>query len=304
MLWMSASEKSERERVAIQKEAISTLEKAVEEYGRDLAHKSLLTCTVRRWRGIVAREEGNWASARFEFLQGRSLAESYDASNVPWFDAAIAEAEIWEAFEMPGLKLDGLIELVEKLDRTSDLYGMAGDRSNVESTDKWAEWFRFFLVPTAPAPALVARIADEVKRLNPKVGSGETAMQSPFGDYVFNWNYFWFSALARQIEAHLREILGATSNLEELVRGASFLARPTRDLEPLLKPYTYRRDERPVPESPEQLSARIRSDLDAFRAVEKDAKEYASKVRELWDSSTHQKRREVEHAMHPGKKRW
>jgi len=301
---MSSPEKSGRERVAIQKEAISTLEKAVEEYGRDLAHKSLLTCTVRRWRGIVAREEGNWAGARFEFLQGRSLAESYDATNVPWFDAAIMEAEIWEAFEMPGLKLDGFRELVEKLDRTSELYGMAGDRSNVESTDRWAEWFRFFLVPAAPAPALVARIVDEVKRQSPEVGSGESATRSPLGDYVFTWNYFWFSALARQLEALLREILGATSNLEELVRGASVLALPTRDLEPLLKPYTYRRDEPPVPGSPEQLSARIRSDLDAFRAVEKDAKEYASKLRELWDSSTHQKRREVEHAMHPGKQRW
>jgi len=278
------------------------LEKSIGEQSRDVAHRSLLTCTLRRWRGLVAREEGNWAAARFEFLQGRGLAESYDTANVPWFDAAIAETEIWEAFGKPHLELDALRDLVEKLDSTAALYSMAGDRSNEEFTAWWAEWFRFFLVPAVPRQALVARILAEVKRVQP--GPGKTSMQTPLGGYLFTWNFFWYSGLARQTETLLRGILGAASSLEELVRGASVLAPPTGNLEPLLKQYRLKGNEYPVPESPEQLSGRIRSDLEAFRAVEKDTKEYVSRVRLLWDSSTHQKRKELERAMHPGTKRW
>jgi len=303
LLWTSSAEMSERERVAIRKEAVSILEKAIGEQSRDVAHRSLLTCTLRRWRGLVSREEGNWAAARFEFLQGRSLAESYDTANVPWFDAAIAETEIWEAFGNPRLELDALRDLVEKLDSTAALYSMAGDRSNEEFTAEWAEWFRFFLVPAAPRHALVARILGEVKRIQPGPEPGEAAPQTPLGGYVFAWNFFWYSGLARQTEGLLRGILGAASSLEELVRGAAVLAPPTGNLESLLKQYTLKGNQLPMPESPEQLSGRIGSDLEAFHALEKDTKEYVSRVRLLWDSSTHQKRKELERAMHPGKQR-
>jgi hypothetical protein len=303
LLWMGSSEKTERERVAIRKEAIAKLEKVIGEYGRDIPHRSSLTVTLSRWKGVVAREEGNWAGARFEFLQGRSLAESFDPGNVSWFNAAIMEAEIWEALGVPGLELDALKQLVEKLDLTSELYSLAGDRSNTEFAADWAQWFLFFVVPAVPSTELVARIWDEVKRFKPEVERGETAKQSPFGGYVFMWRYFWFSALGRQTEALLGGIFGATSTLEELVRVASVLTPVTGDFQPLLKPNAYRTDEHPVDESSEQLSARIRSDLDAFHAVEKDAKEYVSKVQGLWSASTPQKRREVERAMHPGKLR-
>jgi len=304
LLWMGSSEKTERERVAIRKDAIATLEKVISEHGRDNAHSSLLTCTLRRWKGVVAREEGNWAGARFEFLQGRSLAESIDPGNVPWFDAAIMEAEIWEAFGMPGLELDALKQLVEKLDSTSGLYSLAGDRSNTEFSADWAQWFLFFVVPAVPSPELVARIWNEVKRLEPGAEQGEAAKkQSPFGDYVFMWKYFWFSALARQTEGRLRAIFPVTSSVEELLRIASVLAPVTGDFQPLLKPSIYRTDEHPVAESPEQLSVRIRSDIDAFHAVESNAREYVSKVQGLWDASTPQKRRDVERAMHPAKQR-
>jgi hypothetical protein len=298
MLWTSSSEKSERERVAVRKDAIAAMEKVTREYGRDVPHASLLTSTVRRWKGVVAREEGNWAGARFEFLEGRSLAESFDPGNVPWFDAAIMEAEVWEAFGMPGLEPDALKELAEKLDRTSGLYSLAGDRLNTESTADWAQWFMFFVVPAVPSPALAARIWEEVERLKP----GErAATQSPLGGYVSMWRYFWYSALARQTEAQLRNTFAATSSLEELLRIASVLAPVTGDFQPLLKPSIYRTDQLTLAESPEQLSARIRSDLDAFHAVESNAKEYVSKVQELWKASTPQKRREVERAKHPAK---
>jgi hypothetical protein len=293
---------NETERVAIRKQAISTMESAIEELGRDVQHRSLLTSTLRRWRGLVAREEGNWAAARFEFLQGRTLAESYDAANVPWFDAAITEAEIWEAFGRPGLGLDALRELVEKLDSTAGLYGMAGDRTSEEFTAEWAEWFRFFLVPAAPLQALVARVLNELKRFHPE--KAEASARTPLGGYVFSWNFFWYSGLARQTEALLVGILGPASSLEELLRGAAVLAPLTTDLGPHLKPNTSGGHELPVPESPEQLSGRLRSDLEAFQGVQKDADDYVSMVRSLWDSSTHQKRKEVEHAMRPGKQRW
>jgi hypothetical protein len=303
MLWTSSSEIGERERVAIRKEAISMLEKAIGDHSRDSAHGSLMTCTLRKWKGTVAREQGNWAGARFEFLQGRSLAESYDPANVPWFDAAITEAEIWEAFGVPGLELDGLKELAEKLDSTSGLYGMAGDRLNEEFTAEWAQWFGFFLAPAVPSHALVARILGEVKRLAPGAEPGGASTRSPLGHYVFMWNYFWYSGLARQTETLLRGVFVGPSTLEELMRGASLLAPPVGNFGPILKPDDPRRDGLPVPESPEQLSGRIQSDLDAFHAAEKDAKEYASKVQGLWDTATHQKRMEVEHVMHPRKQR-
>src|SRR5271155_146054 len=123
LLWTSSAEKPEKERVAIRREAISLHERSIGASGRELSHGSIVTSTVRKWKGTVAREEGDWTAARFEFLQGRSLAESFDPGNVPWFDAAITEAEAWEAFALPGLELDGLKELTEKLDRTSGLYG-------------------------------------------------------------------------------------------------------------------------------------------------------------------------------------
>jgi hypothetical protein len=304
LLWMSSSEKSERERIVIRKEAISTLEKVIEEQSRDVAHRSSLTCTLRKWRGMVAREQGNWAGARFEFLQGRSLAESYDPGNVPWFDAAITEAEVWEAFGMSGLELGGLKELVEKLDRTSGLYGMAGDRSNEEFTADWVRWFRFFLVPAVPTPTLVARVVDEVKRLRPEPEPGEApTTRSVLGGYLFLWNYFWFSALTRQTEVLLRGVFAEKSTMDILLRGASVLVPPAGNFEPLLKPEIYRKQESPMPESPDGLLERIETDLKAFHAVEKDVKEYVSKVQGLWGSSTDQKRREVQRVMHPVKQR-
>ncbi|MDA4135534.1 MAG: hypothetical protein OK449_00870 [Thaumarchaeota archaeon] len=297
---MSSSDEKERERVSIRKEAISTLEKAIEEYGHEAARGSFLACTLRRWKGIVAREEGDWAGARFEFLQGRSLAESFDPGNVAWFDAALAEAEIWEAFGRPGLEFDTLKELVDKLDRTSGLYSLAGDRSNTEFIADWAQWFRFFLLPAVPAPALVARIAEAVERL--KQGSEPAAgKQSPLGGYVFMWNYFWFSALARRREAVLRGVFASTSNLDELVRFASILAPTSSGFGPLLKAHIYRGQESPASDSPDDLLRRITVDLEAYHAVEKDTDEYVSKVQELWMSASPQKKREVEHAMHPKK---
>jgi hypothetical protein len=302
LLWTSSSEMNEGERIATRKRAISTLGSAIEELGGDMDHRNRLTSTLRRWKGLVAREEGNWADARFEFLEGRNLAESYDVSNIPWFDAAITEAEIWEAFAKPGLELDGLKELAEKLDSTAGLYGMAGDRINEEFAAEWAEWFSFFLVPGAPRPALVTRILNEVRRLQPGPGSGEATTRTPLGGYVFAWNRFWYSALARQTEAVLRSALGESSDLEGLLRGATVLAAPTVGLEPL-KSHTFRVRDATPPDSPEQLLGRITSDLEAYRAVEKDVVGYVSKVRSLWDSADHQKRKEVERAIHPGKQR-
>jgi hypothetical protein len=301
LLWMRSSDKSESDRAAFRKEAISTLEKVIGEYGNDSPHRSLLVCTLGRWKGVDAREEGNWAGARFEFLQGRNLAESSDPGNVPWFDAAIMEAEVWEAFALPGIGLDALKQLVEKLDRTSGLYSLAGDRSNTESSADWARWFLIFVAPAVPSPDPVARIWDEVNRLKPKVEQGRTATLSPFGRYVFMWRYFWFSALARQAETLLKGVFGTGSTLEEVLRGASVLAPVAGDFQPLLRPDAFLTDGRPPAESSEQLSARIRSDLDTFHEVERTTKDYVTAVEGLWNASTPQRRREVERAIHPGK---
>ena len=128
-------------------------------------------------------------------------------------------------------------------------------------------------------------------------------MRTPLGGYLFEWNFFWYSALARQTEALLRGTLGATSSLEELLGGAAALAPPAGRFKPLVEPHTFKGQGLTVPVSPEQLSGLIQSDLERFRSIEKDTNEYVSKVRLLWESATHQKRKEVEHAMHPGKQR-
>jgi hypothetical protein len=91
--------------------------------------------------------------------------------------------------------------------------------------------------------------------------------------------------------------------MDILLRGASVLVPPAGNFEPLLKPEIYRKQESPMPESPDGLLERIETDLKAFHAVEKDVKEYVSKVQGLWVSSTDQKRREVQRAMHPVKQR-
>jgi hypothetical protein len=300
LLWTSSSEKSGKERIATRKEAISMLEKVIESHARDAAYRSLLTSTLRRWKGMAARDQGNWASARFEFLQGRNIAESYDRTNVPWFDAAITEAEVWEAFSVRGLGLDALRELVEKLDRTSGLYGMAGDRSNAESTADWARWFKSFIVPDIPPSDLVSRILDAVLESRSGLEPGEAFTHPPLGDYVFRWNRFWFLNLARETEAALNAVFTAVYPLEVLVRGAAVLAPSGGSLEPLLKRGTTEGgDERPIPESKDRLSEWIRADLDAFRNVEKEAREYVSKVERLWSPSSPQRRKQVEQAMHP-----
>jgi len=300
---MSSSEKDEREQVVIRREAISALEKAIGELGPNSAQAPSLTCTLRRWKGIVAREEGNWTVARFEFLQGRNLAESFEPESVPWFDAAMTETEVWEAFGRPGLELDSLRELVEKMDRTSGLYGLAGDRSNEELTADWVKWFKFFLVPTVPASTLAARIFDHIKRAGPGIESREGGPRSTLGAYLFMWDYFWFSALHRQDEALLQAVFASKSALKVLLLGASVLAPQPRNFEPVLSPETYRTREFLIPDSPEALLQRIMDDLDAFHSVEMDAKQYVSRVQELWSDASPQKRREAERAMHPEKQR-
>ncbi len=115
------------------------------------------------------------------------------------------------------------------------------------------------------------------------------------------WNYFWFSALARRREAVLRGVFASTSNLDELVRFASILAPTSSGFGPLLKAHIYRGQESPASDSPDDLLRRITVDLEAYHAVEKDTNEYVSKVQELWMSASPQKKREVEHAMHPKK---
>ena len=88
---MSSGEKVGQERIAAQKEAILTLKKLIDDHGFDVGFRSYLTVTLRKWNGMVATEEGDWIEARFEFSQGRSIAEAHDPGSLPWLDAAIME---------------------------------------------------------------------------------------------------------------------------------------------------------------------------------------------------------------------
>ncbi len=259
--------------------------------------------TLRKWKGVVLCEEGNWIAARFEFLQGRSVAELHDSENVPWFDAAIVETEVWEALMSAGFHLDRLRELVEKLDRASILYAAVGDRSNAQFTADWAQWFKIFTDPSIPASDLVDRILGYVEGRTPRGEQrGEILMkQLPLRNNVFIWNYFWLARISQEIEAFLKNTFMTTASLEALARGAAVLATPPDDFKLLLQLDISRKHETPTPESQTQLLRRIESDLQHLRSVEKDAKEYVAEVGRQWSSCSPERRRDVIQAIYPGK---
>ena len=69
-LWMSSHEKLGDERIAVQKQAIQSLKRLIDD---DPRSQSYLKAMVRKWNGVVALEQGDWIKARFEFLQGRTV---------------------------------------------------------------------------------------------------------------------------------------------------------------------------------------------------------------------------------------
>ncbi|MDA4118463.1 MAG: hypothetical protein OK455_08990, partial [Thaumarchaeota archaeon] len=170
---MSSHEKVGPERVAMQKQATNSLKKLLD---LDPRSQPYLRATVRKWEGVVALEQGNWIEARFAFLQGRTIAETGDPGSVAWFDAAITETEVWEAFTSPALSLKALGELPEKLDQASTLYSAAADRSNAEFTSDWAQWLKMFANPSVPAESLAERVLGYVER---RIPQGEPGADPP-----------------------------------------------------------------------------------------------------------------------------
>src|SRR5690348_3199542 len=157
---MSSHEKVGHERIEVQKQAIQSLKKLID---HDPLSRSYLKAVVRKWNGVVALEQGNWIEARFEFLQGRTIAEQDDPGGTAWFDAAMVETEVWEAFTSPNLSLGALRELPEKLDLTSTLYSAAADRSNAKFASDWGQWIEIFIEPGVPTPHLAERILSYVE---------------------------------------------------------------------------------------------------------------------------------------------
>ena len=303
-LWMSSGEKVGKERIATQKEAILTLKKLIDDHGFEEGFRSYLTVTLRKWNGMVATEEGNWIEARFEFSQGRTIAETHDPGSIPWLDAAIMETEVWSALTSTGLTFEALGELAQRLDQVSTLYAAGSDRSNAEFTSDWGRWLKVFIDPAVPPPAVSERILSYVETRAPKgePGAELPVREVPLSKDAFAWNYFWYSRLARETEASLRDIFKAADPLEALARGAAVLAAPPSDFGLLLRLNLSRQRGTPPPESPAHLQERIQSDLQRLQMVEKDLREYVAEVGRLWDSSPKKKREEVVQAIHPGRK--
>ncbi len=299
---MSAGEKTDRERTTLRKEAALTLEKAIG--GHESAKRSTLMPTLRKWKGVVACEEGNLMAARFEFLQGRIVAQLNDPENVPWFDAAITESEVWDGFISGGFSAEKLREQAENLDRASILFAAVGDRSNAQFTADWAGWFRILISPSIPASDLAERILDYVKGQTIGGAQKEEILmnQFPLKNNVFMWGFFWFARIPQEIELSFKNTFKTVASLDALIRGASLLATSPDDFKPLLQSDLTRK-QIPAPESHEQLLEQMQTDLQHLQALEKDAKEYIAEVTTQWNSSPPKRREEVIQAIHPERRR-
>ena len=301
-LWMSAGEKTDRERTAMRKEAVLTLEKAIG--GHEIARRSSLTSTLRKWKGVVACEEGNLMTARFEFLQGRIVAELNDPENLPWFDAAIVESEVWDGFISDSFRVEKLRELAENLDRSSILFAAVGDRSNAQFTADWAGWFRILINPSIPTSGLAERILDYIKGQAAGGAQKEEILmnQFPLKNNVFNWNYFWFARIAQEIAQSLKNIFKTVASLEALVRGASLLATPSDDLKLLLQSDLSRK-QFSIPESQMKLLEQMQIDLQQLQTLEKGANQYMAEVTNQWNLSASKRRDDVVQTIHPERRR-
>ncbi len=298
-LWMGAHEKVGAERLAAQKQAIHALKKVIDQNPRSQPY---LKATVRKWNGVVALEQSKWMEARFEFLQGRTIAEHGDPGNMAWFDAAIVETEVWEAFSSPDLTLEALEELPDKLDKASTLYSGAADRSNAEFASDWAQWIRIFIDPGVPSRSLVERILSYVERRTPVTEDGT---EPPFKQLAlernaFAWRRFWFSKTAKEVQSSLKAIFKVDAPLEALARGAAVLAVPPADFASLLQEAPTEGGALPV--SSAQLLERMQADLENLRALEKEARQYVTEVGMRLESAP-ERRKDVVQAVRPGKLR-
>ena len=83
LLWTNSSEKGEGERLSLRKDAISMLEKSIGGSGREAAHGSIMTCTLRKWKGAVAREEGDWAAREIRIPSGEEPGRNLRSGKCP-----------------------------------------------------------------------------------------------------------------------------------------------------------------------------------------------------------------------------
>jgi hypothetical protein len=280
---MSSHEKLGDERIAVQKQAIQSLKRLIDDEPRS---QSYLKAMVRKWNGVVALEQGDWIKARFEFLQGRTVSEQDDPGSTTWFDAAMVETEVWEAFTSPRLSLGALRELPEKLDLTSTLYSAAADRSNAKFASDWGQWIEIFIEPSVPTPHLAERILSYVEG-RPPVGDagGEFPVkQLAHATRAFEWKRFWLMKTAYEVQASLKTKFKMDAPLDALARGAAVLAVPPADFASLMQSGIAAQDKTP-PDSAEQLLERIQSELEQWQALEKGSREYVAEVGKLLDSS-------------------
>ena len=301
-LWMGAGEKTDGERTALRKEAVLTLEKAIG--GREPAKQSALMSTLLKWKGVVACEEGNLMAARFEFLQGRIVAELNDPDNLPWFDAAIVESEVWDGFISDSFRVEKLRELSENLDRASILFAAVGDRSNAQFTADWAGWFRILIIPSIPLSDLAERILDYVKGQAAGGAQKEEILmnQFPLKNNVFNWNYFWFARIPQEIAQSFKNTFKTVASLEALARGALLLGTPSEELKLLLQSHLSLKQIL-ISESSMKLLEQMQADLQRLHSLEKDAKQYIAEVARQWNSSPTKRREDVIQAIHPERRR-
>ena len=119
---------------------------------------------------------------------------------------------------------------------------------------------------------------------------------------AFAWNRFWLSKTAKEIHASLEAAFKLDGPLAALVRGAVVLAVPPADFESLMRSEVSTEGWAFSPDSPAQLLGRIQTDLEHWRTLEKESREYVEEVGRRLDSSP-QRRKDVLQAIRPGKLR-
>jgi len=303
-IWMGSGEKVGQERIAAQKDAIAKLKAIIDDHGFDEGFRLFLTVTLRKWNGMVATEEGNWIEARFEFSQGRSLAETHDPGGQPWFDAAVKETEVWSTLTSTRISLDAIEDLSQRLEEVSVLYAAGSDRSNAQFTSDWSQWLKLFINPGIPPQALAERILIYVETRTPEgePGAKLPVREVPLARDAFEWNYFWSSRLAKETEESLKELFEAEAPLEALLRGAGVLAPAPEDLRTLMGLSLTKEQQTPAPESYAELLERIQVDLKRVQKIEGDSKEYVADVRGIWEASPPKKKERVIQAIFPDRK--
>ena len=169
-LWKETKDLAYFEKIEKRKEAILELKSAIAIYGSDLTSCPFLHSKLAKWEGILLSQEGKWESALKRFREGLSLAETYIAPEIDWFEAAIAETEAWvklKDYLIEGLA-DPFSEVIPNLVKARLLYEKSKDAPSRDFIDYWIRLFDSLKSGVLTDYSLYKRISQYIERDSPR----------------------------------------------------------------------------------------------------------------------------------------